>query len=252
MQFKDNKIIFSSPLEGAVPPPKPSSHFIPEVFKKFKTAEYPNDTVKACMPFLDSLTSGYIIPLPVSIKATSWIQDGKSKSFKININERLNGTSTNNLLSMIGISDHPPRQIPESMVNDNAFVKHTFKLHNPWTIKTPPGYSCIFTQPLNRNSPWKIIDGIVDTDSYDGRINFPFYWMKHLEVEESFNVDAGVPMVQVIPFKRESWKMEIQAEYEEKKRTANVLTDQLKWLKLNGLRFKDWYKLKHWKKKSYK
>jgi hypothetical protein len=72
--FNTNKITFTSPLEDSCPHPKPATHFIPEAFKKFQTEEYPNDTVKGCMPFLDTFTSGYIIPLPVAIKVSYFIE----------------------------------------------------------------------------------------------------------------------------------------------------------------------------------
>ena len=49
------------------PHPKPSTHFVPEEYKKLHRYEKNNfhePTVKTCIPFLDSLTAGYIIPLP--------------------------------------------------------------------------------------------------------------------------------------------------------------------------------------------
>ena len=47
------------------PHPKPASRFIPEEYKKlqrFDQGNYHLPTVKTCMPFLDSLQMGYIIP----------------------------------------------------------------------------------------------------------------------------------------------------------------------------------------------
>jgi hypothetical protein len=247
--FTTNKITFTSPLEGYISHPKPATHFIPEAFKKFKTGEIPNDTVKGCMPFLDSLVSGYIIPTPIAIKATYYMEK-EEETLRLDIPNPL--TKFPNLANLVGLSSHSPKQFPNSMMNDKALVPHVFKFHNPWKIKTPPGYSCLFTQPFNKNLDWKIIDAIVDTDNFDLEINFPFFWTKPLELNEQYYVDSGVPMVQVIPFKRENWKMETKVAYEDKQRSHHVKSKDLDFLKLFSTRFKDWYKFKSWNKKSFK
>ena len=90
---------------------------------------------------------------------------------------------------------------------------------NPWSIQTPKGYSVLFTQPMHRESPFCIMDGIVDTDSYNAPVNFPF-------VLNDWNyegmIPAGTPMAQVIPFKRDSWQMEMgkQEDYIKQQKTT--------------------------------
>jgi len=47
------------------PHPKPASKFIPDEYKKlprFANGNMHVPTLKTCIPFLDSLTAGYIIP----------------------------------------------------------------------------------------------------------------------------------------------------------------------------------------------
>ena len=47
------------------PNPRPASRFIPDEYKKLKRFKDDNQhhpTVKTCVPFLDSMTMGYIIP----------------------------------------------------------------------------------------------------------------------------------------------------------------------------------------------
>lgn len=75
------------------------------------------------------------------------------------------------------------------------------KFHNYWTLRTPPGWSCLFLPPLNRHHPvFEILAGVVDTDLYCGRIHFPFV----ATAPDGFHVvEKGTPMVQVIPFRRE-------------------------------------------------
>ena len=64
----ENKIKFVATdgnMKDIWPNPKPASRFIPEEYKKlkrFKDDNLHNPTVKTCVPFLDSLILGYIIP----------------------------------------------------------------------------------------------------------------------------------------------------------------------------------------------
>ena len=47
--------------------PKPASHFVPDWYKEVKHS-LDEHTVKGCMPFLDSLTAGYIITFPQDMR----------------------------------------------------------------------------------------------------------------------------------------------------------------------------------------
>jgi hypothetical protein len=87
---------------------------------------------------------------------------------------------------------------------------------------------------------FKIIDGIVDTDTYLNTIHFPFILNKR---DKQFLFKKGDPMVQVIPFKREAWKMWSGFYYEKKhSQSLNLLLSE--WI--------DRYKKFFWKKKSFK
>ena len=64
------------------------------------------------------------------------------------------------------------------------------KFGNKWLIKTPPGYSCLFIHPMNRvENRFKLIEGIVDTDTYVNTINFPFILNKR---DEQFLIKQDV------------------------------------------------------------
>ena len=127
----------------------------------------------------------------------------------------------------------------ESLAPRDATWKHVLKFHQPWTIKTPPGYSCIFTTPFNNRRPYKLIDGIVDTDTYPLFINCPFYWTADLK--EEVLLKKGDPLVQVIPYKREEWVQEVESEDYDKRH----------FVKLHS-KIDDSYKNQWWKKKSFK
>lgn len=226
----NKKIIFCATNEGMLdiwPHPKPASRVIPEEYKKLQR-HTDNDlhkpTVKTCMPFLDSLQMGYIIPFD-----QDYVVDPIENDFSI--------TPANREHNDFGF--HNETQLPKEWKETTG--KNAGKFHNKWLIKTPPGYSCLFIKPMNRLEPrFEIIAGVVDTDTYVNTINFPFILHKR---DKQFLIKKGEPMVQVIPFKRQSWKMWAGFYYE---KAHN------KVLNLLGSEWVDRYKKMFWNKKNYK
>jgi hypothetical protein len=84
------------------------------------------------------------------------------------------------------------------------------------------------------------LSGVVETDTYINTVNFPFILKKR---DNQFLFKKGEPMVQVIPFKRESWKMWSGFKFEKE----HSITDN----KLGSLII-DRYKRFFWRKKTYK
>ena len=64
---------------------------------------------------------------------------------------------------------------------------------------------------MHRESLFTILEGIVDTDKYWNPVFFPFV-MKDKTWEG--RIPKGTPMCQVIPFKRDEWKMNLKPEFE--------------------------------------
>ena len=94
---------------------------------------------------------------------------------------------------------------------------------------------------MNRiETRFDIIAGVVDTDTYINTINFPFILNKR---DQQFLIKKGEPMVQVIPFKRESWKM-WSGFYLEKAHGKVLSMLNSEWV--------DRYKKMFWRKKSYR
>jgi hypothetical protein len=226
----DKKITFCAINEGMLdiwPHPKPANRFIPDEYKKlkrFSDDNLHNPTLKTCMPFLDSLTMGYIIPFD-----QDYVIDPVENDFAV--------TPANKEQSDFGF--HAKTQLPQEW--QKTAGGNAGKFHNKWLIKTSPGYSCLFIKPLNRMEPrFDIISGVVDTDNYVETINFPFILNKR---DKQFLIKKGDPMVQVIPFKRDSFKM-WSGFYLEKahSKVRNMLNSE--WM--------DRYKKMFWKKKSYR
>lgn len=216
-------------FKGVLPEPKPSYKMIPNFFKHIP-AQITNNpkegTVKRCMPFLDALSEGYIIPLWTDMYV-------KCENDNINIE------FPDNFPQEKTLDQHSINQIPNHPLQDNPYGTLPMKFINPWLIKTPPGISCLFTSPLNHLiSEIKILDGIVDTDNYYNNVNFPFLWTGG---DGKFFFPVGTPLVHVIPFKRTKFKHKIGTIDQQKKaKTTGLLSTKL----ANAYKTYFWHKRK--------
>ncbi len=186
--------------------PKPAKSFIPEWYKEAETKFFDEQTgkedfgLKTCMPFLDTLTSGYIFSTPVNIY----------------VNEKTNALDHvfNNANGINIRWDGPP--VFENFINERPlgsgatmprpaghYPNHlTFSGY--WNTKTPKGWSILYTHPLNRHDlPFTTASGIIDSDKFFAPGNIPFF----LKKDFSGVILKGTPIVQVIPIKREIWHM---------------------------------------------
>ena len=231
------QIKFISSYKEYISPPRPALNFIPEVYKKMKRMI--DDTcleltVKQCMPFLDALTTGYIIPFPIDLQ------------FKYDLNKKewkfFHPPIPSKLLPDFEIQTHGSKQIDVNLLPSSRTLDQVFKFQNQWIIKTPPGYSCLITTPLNQNVPFEIITGVVVTDTYPHYINLPFCWMAPLD--QVITMKQGEPMAMVFPFKRESWKMKIEKDMPKNDEFMSRLKNFSSLL--NN------YKNRFWSKKTYK
>ena len=242
------KIIFTSAFEVAKEfTPKPASFFIPDWYKNMESyiggVKRPSGegrttaTIKRCMPVFDSITSGYIIPTYVDVFVS------QKKEFNVETNETTEKTFPwYEWPSLDPLGWHPIDQAPNhpkkgNLPNNAAYPKWM----NPWSIKTPPGYSVLIISPMHRTSNFTIFDGIVDTDTYSAPINFPFVLNKW-----NFEglISAGTPMAQIIPFKRESWEMSLGNN--EERLAQNSITKNI------TNKFFDAYKTQYRQVKEYK
>ena len=185
-----------------VSPPQPMSRVVPEWYRKFPSKIVDNDTkiltqngqvlgsnatVKKCMPFLDAMTGGYTWTLPCDLE------------FK-HVNHQLEYAWTCNIKLL---SEHPIEQFPMNILTQDSFG-YVFKWLFDYVVKTPSGYSTLFTHPINRyDLPFTTFGGVVDTDSHPVAMNFPFQ-LKKFE-GDSLVIPEGTPIVQMFPFKREEW-----------------------------------------------
>ena len=190
----------SKDFEGIFDKPEPARNNIPEWWKKQSRYQDNNHhtynakgevshTIKRCMPVMDAMTAGYVIKLPSDL-----------------VVQQVNG----NPVFVWGFTEwsllapHNPEQVSE-YPKDDRWHDQPLKFINPWAIRTPKGYSCLFTAPFHGDKvPFHVLGGVVDTDVFNVPVNFPFF------IEDGFEgtIPAGTPIVQVIPFKREEWNSE--------------------------------------------
>lgn len=213
--------------------PEPATKNIPAWYRKMSsyvgsnklkiTDAEPNLTIKKCIPIFDSMTAGYIIKTHVDV-------------FVYLTEDNL---SYYNWPKYEPVSFHPISQAPNyPLVNEKPYPKW----QHPWGIQTPPGYSTLFVPPMhNPNGIFNILPGIVDTDQYINPVNLPF-----ILDDPNFEgiIPAGTPVAQVIPFKRDCFKMEIG----DKKQKEKLF-------EFNSIYSNRWinnYKSKFWNRKQYK
>ena len=230
--------------------PIPTKLNIPDWFKNLEHSIL-KKTVKGCMPFLDSITSGYLLKMP---------QDFYLRHNVDNVNDK--GENIKDSFQTFGLHDQGPLLHAKclnlnshvdvhgiSQLKNSPFVEKNknlpfYKLINPWKIKTPKGYSCLFLPPLNNSDDrFSIIPAIVDTDNFPNEINFPIVINGDKYPVLETVIKKGTPYVQIIPFKRESWKMIFKSRTQKECQTSRLFLS----LKLLNV-----YKEKYWNKKSWK
>lgn len=225
--------------EDLLEPPQPSIRAnIPSWYKKapkynhgeksIKYTEYGNNlTVKSCMPMVDSFTSGYIHSTPCDIQVIRG-----DNGINLRWSHDLGG-----LLPPVAVR---PKEFENSFFPKiEGYDDLSFNWTTYWNIKTPKGYSCLFTHPLNRpDLPFYSFSAVIDTDSWNIAGFHPFL------IKENWEgiIPKGTPMFQVIPFKRDSWKS----------KKEKLSTNDKKLIFEKASKISNYYKHNLWSKKDYK
>jgi hypothetical protein len=273
---------FSSIQEylDAFPHPVAAHKKMPEWYRKLKTSVEGEPlkaagTVKKCIPVLDAVSQGYVIPLWADLyvnvarkvrvldvdgkEIAQVYDDGKTDELVGKIIDDAEGTPT-----VAKVIKDGELYIDMSMPFDNIFDNETIAGHgwgqvgnlcdlkkfklgksllkfvNPWSIKTPPGWSVSFKNPSsNFSNDIHILEGVVDTDEYTAPVNFPFVWTGTEEGE--WIIPKGTPLVQVVPFKRTETELVIK---------VKDIQAEDKLLHKMGVTFSDRYKTMFWHKRD--
>lgn len=215
-------------------PPQPAYNFIPSWYKKMnlrskETLHFgrTQSTAKSCQPLLDSFTNGYMVCAPQDIIFFDETSEIKSAQWRA------------------------PREYPVIEKEDldrmdgffvpNEYVKYAFRISTYPIIKTPAGTSVLITHPFNRyDLPFLALSAIVDTDKLHMNLTVTILIKKDFVGV----IEKGTPLVQVMPFSRESWEHEICLPINAKQMKQNTF-------KLLSTMYNS-YKKNFWTKKIYK
>jgi hypothetical protein len=226
--MEENLIQFHALNKDWLPAPYPALKALPDWYKdmpadfKQEGVRGTGGTVKQCRPFLDALSSGYIIPLCGDVNFAM------SEAGELTFECPSGDTS---------IETHHIAQVAGSLWAGGPVIKFM----NPWVVVTPPGYSTLFVPPFNRPEiPFEVLAGVVDTDQFYAEVNFPAAC--RMAKGSSCTLKRLTPIVQAIPFKRESWQAEVM--HADAQRLAKFATEQTHSRHI--------YREQFWQSKSYR
>jgi hypothetical protein len=204
---------------------------IPEWYKKiprwnnnemFELEKGFNITIKHCMPFLDSLTTGYMIVLPNDI----YVKNNNGSPFITWPSAEFPPKSRNEVadLNLVPTGHHP--------------TEFTWQTGVANTI--PLGHSMLLTHPINRyDLPFTTLTGIVDGGLVMNPTgSIPFY------IKDGFEgiIPQGTPIAQLIPFRQENWIH---------KKTKGLVKKSIEHNSKGTSLIYGWYKKTFWTRKKY-
>jgi hypothetical protein len=232
-----------------IPPPSPSylsnipswHKVLPKFLYGDKTFKYngtelgSNLTAKSCLPLTDGFTAGYVFTLPFDIY-TSKDENG-TRIFRWSFHNLESGEELPDAINS------RPQDTKKDLTGWNNMYGYEDLEYNWWpfwSVVTPPGYSCIFTHPINRiDLPFYTLGGIIDTDGWGTAGNHPFLIKKDWEGV----ISAGTPIAQIIPFKRQNWKHKVD---------KTKIDYFFKNITKRSYYLQGFYKIKVWKNKFYR
>lgn len=176
---------------GAIPAPVPAGKHVPEWFKRIPTHTSERDqfggkamSAKKCVPLIDAMTLGYIIPLAADVNVRTNRDCSLIEAAETPFGEVIQFHSG----AQLGGAGGPTKGGP------------AIKFINQWVVKTAPGWSTLFIPPINTGEKrFTCLGGLVDTDRYPKLVNFPALW--HTPDYDGV-VEAGTPLVVAIPVQR--------------------------------------------------
>jgi len=224
----------NTPSDLEIPTPKKSSLHMPDWYNKserwldsdkVEIRNYSaNHGLKHCIPFLDVMTSGYMIELWTDVQVIR---------------------NENNEAELTWLSPPDPalvrdqrsgKTVPRPAGHDEVH----YGWINQFSIKVPKGYSVLLTHPANRfDLPFTTLAGIIDSDSYFPGGVIPFFLRSDFEGI----IKAGTPIAQLFPYKRESWVSERGGKDLQKEAQQQAYDTRRS---IGGL-----YKSLHWTRKSH-
>jgi len=180
----------------------PAYQALPEWFKKMPInmgKDYRNNTkfsstIKKCVPVMDAFTMGYMLYVPCDIEFKRFGEDPEPKFYYTAKFEKQEKT-------LIEKREQTPG-FPAPAGYDSL----VWRMGTGQKVITPPGHSILMTHPINQyDLPFMVISAVVDTDEFSSGASVNFFLKKGFEGI----IKKGTPLVQIIPFQRDSWQSEV-------------------------------------------
>lgn len=155
--------------------------------------------LKSCMPFLDTIVSGYFITTwhDLYVRTTDVVEE----FYLVEKNPYTGEYQRLENVPEVMISERTG-DIGHTMPRPAGYCENHMVLSGVWGIRLPRKWSVLMTHPLNRYElPFFTSSGIIDADEWWPSGNIPFFFKKDFDGI----IPAGTPMVQIIPIKRSSW-----------------------------------------------
>ncbi len=143
-------------------------------------------TVKRCMPFLDAMLTGWIIPLAATVRLE--VKDGGRT------------VTAGWEFDKVMVSNHNPHQVAGCPHDPRP----PCKFHNYWTVITPPAGAACSSRSSTARIPVPGLRGVVDTDP----IARSSTSVRRDRARRRAYARKGTPLVQCIPFRRETAAIE--------------------------------------------
>lgn len=188
-------------------PPIPAKKLLPDWIRNLPPSLADGSlTAKKCPPMIDYLTSGYYIRSVGDYHFKRSVINGE-ENIEINGDLYINFQEEDRQITLPTLGFHTFEQAP---ILRNDIKKQIWKFYEFWVVKTPPGYSTMFTSPLHFFQPFSIFPAVVDTDDGFGvPQSFPAMSTFIDAGTHEWEVKKGDPIAFVFPFKRESWSNKV-------------------------------------------
>jgi hypothetical protein len=200
------KIVFrcDPALESILPKPEPAKQGLPDWLKRMPMTAFSDfhgrdiRTVKQCPPFVDAMTTGFLIPLPCDVHCDrgrfEWDWDLPATSAPEQTRAPLNF--------------HVAAQLTDTPLQTGN--RPAIKFNSFWTIELEPGWSLLAMHPINRlDLPFRTLTGLVDCDRFNEiGIFFPALWT---DPDYVGTLPRGLPVVQCVPVRREPLELSFAA-----------------------------------------
>jgi hypothetical protein len=149
-------------------------------------------TWKACPAIFDIMGAGYVYRTPCDIE---FYEEGGQIQVKVLDPQKADF-----------IQVRPP--MPQ-FTSPMGYHESHFAWWSDWAVQVPDGYSVLYSQPFNRfELPFLTTSGIIDNDKVNLPGTMPFFIVKGF----TGVIPAGTPYAQMLPFKRENWESQVDAD----------------------------------------